>query len=173
MRFALMRLIDKHVGSFCCRILALCFWLCGRHIRAVDHPTPPAPGTVREILVVKFLGLGSILQATPLFQALRRRFPNARLTLLTFQANRGLQTFAIGVDALVTIDTAGPWRFVRTNLAALRQRLAERFSHVDFRLGEPLGRHPLLLAVVAERARQALGVEHEDREIGTRKGRGK
>jgi sirohydrochlorin ferrochelatase len=44
---------------------------------------------------------------------------------------------------------------VRRDLAAARTRLAARFPAVDFRLAEPLGRHPLLLDVVAERARDA------------------
>jgi sirohydrochlorin ferrochelatase len=44
---------------------------------------------------------------------------------------------------------------VRRDLAAARQRLAARFPHVEFRLAEPLGRHPLLLEVIAERAREA------------------
>jgi sirohydrochlorin ferrochelatase len=46
---------------------------------------------------------------------------------------------------------------VRRDLAAARQRLAARFPAVDFRLAEPLGRHPLLLEVVDERARAAEG----------------
>jgi sirohydrochlorin ferrochelatase len=45
---------------------------------------------------------------------------------------------------------------VRRDLRELRDRLARRFSGVEFCLGEPLGRHPLLLEVVAERAREAL-----------------
>ena len=44
---------------------------------------------------------------------------------------------------------------VRRDLQAMRDRLAARHPHVDFRLGEPLGRHPLLLQVLAERAREA------------------
>jgi sirohydrochlorin ferrochelatase len=44
---------------------------------------------------------------------------------------------------------------VRRDLAAARDRLAARFPAVEFRLAEPLGRHPLLLDVVAERAREA------------------
>src|SRR5262249_53744473 len=44
---------------------------------------------------------------------------------------------------------------VRRDLTAFRQRLAARFPQVKFGLAEPLGRHPLLLEVVAERARQA------------------
>jgi sirohydrochlorin ferrochelatase len=44
---------------------------------------------------------------------------------------------------------------VRRDLAEARAKLAERFPAVEFRLAEPLGRHPLLLDVVEERARQA------------------
>jgi sirohydrochlorin ferrochelatase len=44
---------------------------------------------------------------------------------------------------------------VRRDLADARARLAARFPAVDFRLAEPLGRHPLLLDVVADRARSA------------------
>ncbi len=44
---------------------------------------------------------------------------------------------------------------VRRDLSAARARLAERFPDVEFRLAEPLGRHPLLLDVVVERARAA------------------
>jgi sirohydrochlorin ferrochelatase len=44
---------------------------------------------------------------------------------------------------------------VRQDLTEARQRLADRFPHVEFRLAEPLGRHPALLDVVAERARAA------------------
>jgi len=44
---------------------------------------------------------------------------------------------------------------VRRDLVAARQRLAERHARdaVEFRLAEPLGRHPLLLDIVADRAR--------------------
>jgi sirohydrochlorin ferrochelatase len=44
---------------------------------------------------------------------------------------------------------------VRRDLAALRQCLAERFAGVEFLLAEPLGRHPSLLQIVTDRAREA------------------
>jgi sirohydrochlorin ferrochelatase len=44
---------------------------------------------------------------------------------------------------------------VQRDLSAARERLAERFAKVTFRLAKPLGRHPLLLDVVVERARDA------------------
>jgi sirohydrochlorin ferrochelatase len=52
---------------------------------------------------------------------------------------------------------------VRRDLTAARDRLAARFPGVEFRLAEPLGRHPLLADVVAERVREAAaGAESGD-----------
>ena len=44
---------------------------------------------------------------------------------------------------------------VREDLTAIREKLAEQFPGIDFRLAEPLGPHPLLLEIVVERASQA------------------
>jgi sirohydrochlorin ferrochelatase len=44
---------------------------------------------------------------------------------------------------------------VRSDLAGIRNKLADRFPPVEFRLAEPLGPHPLLLEIVKERAREA------------------
>jgi sirohydrochlorin ferrochelatase len=44
---------------------------------------------------------------------------------------------------------------VRRDLAAARDRLAGRYPQVEFLLAEPLGRHPLLPEVVAQRAEEA------------------
>jgi len=41
---------------------------------------------------------------------------------------------------------------VRRDLTAARDRLAARFPAVTFRLAEPLGPHPLLTAIVLQRA---------------------
>jgi sirohydrochlorin ferrochelatase len=43
---------------------------------------------------------------------------------------------------------------VRRDLAAARDRLAERFPGIEFRLAEPLGPHPLLTEIVVQRARE-------------------
>jgi sirohydrochlorin ferrochelatase len=44
---------------------------------------------------------------------------------------------------------------VRRDLTEAHSRLTEQFPTVQFRLAEPLGRHPLLVDVVADRAREA------------------
>jgi ADP-heptose:LPS heptosyltransferase len=125
-----MRIVDKSLGGLLCRIIALIRWAFGRHIRRVDHPEPPEPAGVREILVIKFLGLGSILQATPLFEALRRRYPKARITLLTFKANLALERLNIGVDAIETVDTSKLRRFIASNIRALWRLRNRRFDLV-------------------------------------------
>jgi sirohydrochlorin ferrochelatase len=43
------------------------------------------------------------------------------------------------------------------DLQEAQRRLAERYPLVRFALAEPLGRHPLLIEIVAERAREAEG----------------
>lgn len=44
----------------------------------------------------------------------------------------------------------------RRDLTALRDRLAMRFPKIAFFLAEPLGRHPLLVEVVADRVAESL-----------------
>lgn len=48
-----------------------------------------------------------------------------------------------------------PGVHVRDDMAAIRDELSGRFPGVRFYLAEPLGRHPLLLDVVEQRAREA------------------
>jgi sirohydrochlorin ferrochelatase len=53
---------------------------------------------------------------------------------------------------------------VRRDLTEAREKLARRFPEVEFRLAEPLGRHPLLIDVIADRVREtdeAAGVKEE------------
>ncbi|MFO0881482.1 MAG: CbiX/SirB N-terminal domain-containing protein [Gemmataceae bacterium] len=45
---------------------------------------------------------------------------------------------------------------VRRDLAAARSNLAQEFPQVSFLLAEPLGRHPLLIDVVVQRAAEAI-----------------
>jgi sirohydrochlorin ferrochelatase len=48
---------------------------------------------------------------------------------------------------------------VRRDLSAVCQRLAAQHPRAEFRLAEPLGRHPRLLEVLVERARDAKEAE--------------
>ena len=48
-----------------------------------------------------------------------------------------------------------PGVHVRRDLESFRNELAARFPSVAFLLAEPLGRHPLLIEIVDQRAREA------------------
>jgi sirohydrochlorin ferrochelatase len=66
----------------------------------------------------------------------------------------GASCVARGAESVVLLPyflSAGV--HVRRDLTAARDRLAQRFPHVTFRLAEPLGQHPLLMEVVLDRAR--------------------
>jgi sirohydrochlorin ferrochelatase len=44
---------------------------------------------------------------------------------------------------------------IKRDLGSIRTRLAERFPEVDVRLADPIGRHPLLVQVLRDRAKEA------------------
>lgn len=58
-------------------------------------------------------------------------------------------------DVILLPYFLSPGVHVVEDLAAARKRLSERFPAVRFVLAEPLGRHPLLVDVVEERAAKA------------------
>ncbi len=71
-------------------------------------------------------------------------------------AEAGARCVAQGAERVILVPyflSAGV--HVRRDLSAARASLAARFPSIDFRLAEPLGRHPLLLDVVAERVYEA------------------
>ncbi len=71
--------------------------------------TPPDPSIVapKEILVLRPNDLGDLLTTTPLFQALRRRFPQTRLVGGVGHWARPILEHNPFVDEIVTIDA--PW----------------------------------------------------------------
>ncbi len=93
---------------------------------------------------------------------LRRRGPYALVEVAFLElaeprldqgAGRCVEQGATRVTMLPYFLSAGV--HVRRDLAEARERFAERYPHVTFRLAEPLGRHPLLVEVIAQRAREA------------------
>ncbi|HEV2521017.1 MAG TPA: glycosyltransferase family 9 protein [Candidatus Acidoferrales bacterium] len=67
-----------------------------------DHSI--ASSNVRHIVVAKLIGMGSILQATPLLKALKRKFPNATITFVTMRSNRELLSRLFYVDEVLVLD---------------------------------------------------------------------
>ena len=82
-----------------------------------DHTM--SPDNVRRVVVAKLVGMGSIVQATPLIRQLRVRFPQARVTLVTLAANRDLVPCLGGVDDAVFLDDGGAVRMAVSTARAI------------------------------------------------------
>lgn len=111
----LMRSIDHWVG------LPLCFVL-GAFVSLRHRLLPRRERPIRDngtLVVIKFFGLGSIIEATPLLRGIRRRYPNARLVFLTFQSNEGLlRRLGLCTDIRI-IRSRSPLHFVLDTLGTL------------------------------------------------------
>lgn len=81
MKFTSMRRLDFYAGFFPCHILAFYHKIRGRNKKV------SLPEDLKKILVVKFLGFGSIIMTTPLIAELKKNYPAAEIHFLTFSDN--------------------------------------------------------------------------------------
>ena len=83
-------------------------------------------GDVKTIAVAKLLGMGSIIQATPMLHDLRKSFPEAKIIFLTTKANRGLIERLHMIDEGIYVDDSEPKVLAATTARAVTQLLARR-----------------------------------------------
>lgn len=87
---------------------------------------------VRTIVVAKLLGMGSIIQATPLLHDLKRSFPQAKLVFLTTRANRGLVERLDVIDESVYVDDEDPFKLFTSAAQTLTSLLGRTIDlYVD------------------------------------------
>jgi ADP-heptose:LPS heptosyltransferase len=86
------------------------------------------PDEVHTIAVAKLLGMGSIIQATPLLYDLRRSFPRAKLVFVTTRANRELIDRLEVVDDAVYIDDKAPIELATSTAVAIRELLRRKID---------------------------------------------
>lgn len=63
--------------------------------------------SIRRILVLRTDGLGDLVMSSPMFPALKRAFPNARVTVLAANWSRDLVPLVPGIDDVLFLDA--PW----------------------------------------------------------------
>jgi sirohydrochlorin ferrochelatase len=92
----------------------------------------------------------------------RGRYPVVQVSFLEL-AEPGIETGGAlcveqgATDVILLPYFLSPGVHVAEDLAEARDKLSGRFPGVRFVLAEPLGRHPLLLDVVEQRAREVEG----------------
>ena len=123
--FTKMRLMDRHLGSLLCG----CFSLINRLERRRQRP-PEEPLHLEKILVTKYFGMGSLILASPMVRALRQRYPNARIDLLTIEQNRTLSEILPVFDKVYTVDTRSLSSVLRSMFLTLRRIRRERYDVV-------------------------------------------
>jgi ADP-heptose:LPS heptosyltransferase len=75
--------------------------------------------SVNRIIVAKLIGMGSILQATPLLKALKLRYPKAKLTFVTMRSNQELLLRLSCVDEVLVLDDRRLLTMVVTTLRTI------------------------------------------------------
>ncbi len=89
MNYRLIRFFDYHLGRL------LCFFL-GIFKRKRRFPSSP-----KKILLIRFWGIGSTIVATPAIRALKEKFPDAEISLLTMHKNKGVYDNSVLFDKII------------------------------------------------------------------------
>ena len=84
MNIDLIRFTDKYFGTVL--RIALYYYQKFRDLFPQRQHREP----YKRLLVVKFWGIGNIVRVSPTLKAIRKRFPEARITFITLSQNRGV-----------------------------------------------------------------------------------
>ena len=107
--------IDDFLGSIAIKMMLM---LCHKNRDStVSSPT----FRPKCFIVIKLLGMGSIVQATRLLAALKSQHPEARLIFLTKKGNEQLTNRISLIDQTLTIDDSSVWALVRSLTRILKQ----------------------------------------------------
>ena len=126
MTFRQRILLDRLLAVPLCFACDLVARLLGKVLRR-NHSI--AVAETHELVVCKLVGMGSIIQATPLVRGLKETFPKARLTFVTLHANRELVRRLEGVDEVLCLDDRGVLSMLRTLPVVLWQLMRRRVDH--------------------------------------------
>lgn len=102
MNIPFMKYIDEYLGR------VLCFFLTIGKSRSKQVPSPEI---VRNILLVKFWGMGSIILTSPAISTVKNNYPGARIHFLSFSSNAEILKLLPGVDEFLPVRLTNPFTF--------------------------------------------------------------
>ncbi len=137
MNWKLVRLVDRYLG-----IPLACFFLAARGL-LFSPRRGPAAGQHKRILLVKFWGIGNLAMALPAARAIKIKYPEVSLDILTLFMNREAAEAANLFDAIHTVASDNAAVFIYQTLKSmLRLRLRAYDVTIDF---EQFARYSALL----------------------------
>ncbi len=107
--------IDRIIGKPVAYVLNICARTLG-FLLGIDHSLSKP---VKNIVVCKFMGMGSIIHAGPMLQTLRTSFPSARIIFVTSSVNREILELQNLTDEIVTINDGNFFGLILSSFTAL------------------------------------------------------
>lgn len=129
-----VRFVDRRVG------IPLC-WAVTSALRLSPWRAALRP---QKILMMKWVGFGNLILASPAIAAVRARFPDAEITFVTLSANKGLLERYSMVDRVYYFNVTSVRSVVKETWRLLRFMRREKFDTlVDF---EQFSRYSAMMA---------------------------
>lgn len=116
-------LIDRILGVTLCFMLRMPTYIFELILRR-NHHMPPK--SVSTILVAKYIGIGSILQSTPMLLGLKKRYPKATIIYLTTRSNFQLVKSYKFIDDVICIDDSSFFKTLISSMRVIAQLITKR-----------------------------------------------
>jgi ADP-heptose:LPS heptosyltransferase len=150
-------LIDRFFGYVLTATLRIPAFVLENILRR-DHVMPPL-NAPRKIVVAKYVGIGSILQATPMLKGLKNKYPNSQLIFLSLKSNHGLLSQYDFIDDVVCVEDSSIIRICVTSLRAIVDIISRRVDlFIDLEVYSTYGSLMCLLSCSKNR----LGFSRQD-----------
>ena len=117
-------IIDRFLGMALCVLLRMPTFFLEKFLRR-NHQMPPSEQP-KTIVVAKYLGIGSILQSTPMLKSLKSKYPDSKLIFLTNKANHSLLSKYDFVDKVIYVDDTSLFKILVSSIQVIVKLLLER-----------------------------------------------
>lgn len=151
--------IDRVVGYALCLVLRIPALILEGVLKR-KHVMPPVESPKR-IVVAKYLGIGSILQATPMLKGLKDRYPDAQLIFISLQSNKGLLSKYEFIDEVLCVNDSSIFQITLTSFRVIAELISRKVDlFLDLEVHSTYGSLMCLLSCSKNR----LGFSLEDRD---------
>lgn len=115
MHISLLRNLNQYGGPLACRMVFLARSL----FKIRRHRIQAIPANIKEIVVIKYFGMGTLLLASPALRELKRTYPEARITIVTLAENREICEMLPAFDRVLQLSLGNPLSFMVSFLRVL------------------------------------------------------